>query len=128
MLHWSLGARIRGVVWGISPSKAVTSMQILPLSLRCLPASLRKKNADLALTSLIWSYSASLMSTIGFLSTLPTVLMAMSGRPMASTTSANSFSMAPARVRSAWNATAWAPAALIAAIVASASAFVESLL
>ena len=66
-------------------------MQILPLSLTCLPASRRKKNADLELTALISSYSVSLISVMGFFSTLPTVLMAMSGLPTAAMASANSF-------------------------------------
>ena len=65
-------------------------MQILPLSLTCLPASRRKENADLALTALISSYSASLISVKGFFNTLPTVLMAMSGLPTAAMASANS--------------------------------------
>jgi hypothetical protein len=94
----------------------------------CRPASFRKKKAVLALTALIASYSASLISSIGFLSTLPTVLIAMSGRPTAATASANSFSIAAAVLRSACRATACAPAACTAATVASASARVAALL
>ncbi|CFN72122.1 Uncharacterised protein [Bordetella pertussis] len=71
-----------------APSSEVTSVTILPWSLTWRPASLRKKNADLALTAAISSYSASLISENGFFSTLPTVLMAMSGRPTAATASA----------------------------------------
>ncbi|MNE80283.1 hypothetical protein D3C80_1768370 [compost metagenome] len=106
----------------------MTSVQMRPPSLTWRPASLRKKNAVFALTALIWSYSASLISSIGFFSTLPTVLIAMSGRPTAATASANSRPIAVAEVRSACNATAFAPAACTAATVASASAWVAALL
>ena len=91
-------------------------------------ASRRKKNAAFELTAVISSYSASVISVKGFFSTLPTVLIAMSGRPTAATASANSFSMAPAELRSACNATAWAPSCFTAATVASASALVAGLL
>ncbi|MNE65683.1 hypothetical protein D3C80_1611870 [compost metagenome] len=87
-----------------------------------------KKKAVLALTALIASYSASEISTIGFFSTLPTVLMAMSGLPIAATASAKSLATALAVVRSAWNAMASAPAALTAATVASASGLDAALL
>ncbi len=87
-----------------------------------------KKKADLELTAVISSYSASVISTNGFFSTLPTVLMAMSGLPTAAIASANSASTAPAVVRSPWKATPSAPAALIAATVSSAAALVAALL
>lgn len=76
-------------------------MQTLPPLLTFRPASFRKKKADLLFTALISSNSASLISTIGFFSTLPTVLIAMSMLPIAALASANSFSTALAVVRSA---------------------------
>lgn len=79
----------------------MTKVQTFPLSLTCLPASLRKKNAHFELTALISSNSGSLISTMGFLSTLPTVLTAISTEPMAAFASAKSFSMDEAVVRSA---------------------------
>ncbi len=106
----------------------MTSVQILPLSFTWRPASFRKKKAVFELTAVISSYSASLISVKGFFSTLPTVLIAMSGRPIAAIVSAKSFSIAAAEVRSAWKATASAPAARIAASVSSVSAAEEGLL
>ena len=103
-------------------------MQTLPLSLTCLPASLRKKKAVLELTAVISSYSDSLISENGFFSTLPTVLMAMSGLPTAAMASVKSFSTAAADVRSPCKATACAPLACIALTVASASALEAALL
>ena len=80
------------------------------------------------MTPLIASNSASLISSIGFLSTLPTVLTAMCGLPTAATVSAKSLSTAPAAVRSPWKAMPSAPAALIAATVSSAAGLVDALL
>ncbi|SKV92504.1 Uncharacterised protein [Mycobacteroides abscessus subsp. abscessus] len=98
------------------------------MSLTCLPASLRNRNADLALTALAESYSSSVISVNGFLMTLPTVLMAISGRPTAATVSANSLLTASPVVRSPWNATAFAPAVCTAATVSSAASLLEGLL
>ncbi|MNL84256.1 hypothetical protein D3C87_2121750 [compost metagenome] len=80
------------------------------------------------MTALISSYSASVISTKGFFSTLPTVLTAMSMLPSAALASAKSFSTLAALVRSPEKAWAAAPVALIAATVSSAAAFVAALL
>ncbi|KAG0919115.1 hypothetical protein G6F32_016341 [Rhizopus arrhizus] len=99
-----------------------------PPSLTWRPASVRKNNAAFALHALSSSYSASRISSNGVFGPLPTVLMAMSGRPTAATASANKRSIAAAEVRSPRRATDVLPAACTAATVASASAWVAALL
>ncbi len=61
--------------------REVTIAMILPPSCIRLPASWMKKNVALALMANMLPYSASVVSTNGFLSTLPTVLTAVSRRP-----------------------------------------------
>ena len=96
-----LGAGIGGIERREGAEQRRDQRETLPLSLTFLPASFRKKKADLELTAVILSYSASVMSTIGFFNTLPTVLIAISMPPSAALASAKSFSIAPAPVRSA---------------------------
>jgi len=68
-----------------------------PPSLSRRPACCRKKYAALELMSNIESYSASVVSTIGMRSTLPTVFTAISTPPNARTAASNRFSTLAAR-------------------------------
>src|SRR5581483_485831 len=112
----------------INRESEVSMAMILPQSFIRFPASCMKKYAAFALMANIVSYSSSVVSTNGFLSTLPTVLTAMSTRPYRLTAPSNSLTTSETLVRSPWMANAFPPAAWTAFTVSSAEAFVPSLL
>lgn len=103
-------------------------VMIVASSLHRLPASCKKKKAALELIANMSSYSSSVVSTIGLRSTLPTVLIAMSTPPKASTAWSKSVVTLTGSVRSPCTRIAFVPSSAIAACVFSASARELSLL
>jgi hypothetical protein len=124
----ALGAGIRRVAVGERGQQRGDDRRDRPAVGEPAARLLQKEVGGLGVDVEIESYSASVVSTIGLRSTLPTVLTAMSTLPNTSIAAANSFSTLSGTVRSPWTLTAFAPDSCIWATVLSASASVAALL